>query len=60
MTTPAASTPAATNPDRDPDGKIAELRAAGVLVGGEGARFALRPVAYVPGALARFLAQRQS
>ena len=60
MTTPAALPPAETNPDRDLAGKVAELRAAGVLVGGHGPRSALRHVAYVPGALARFLAQRQS
>ena len=39
--------------------KLAELRAEGILIGGDGPRATLRPVAHVPGALARFLARRQ-
>ena len=38
--------------------KLAELRAEGILIGGVGPRETLRAVAHVPGALARFLAER--
>lgn len=37
---------------------LAELREQGVLVKGEGIRGSLRQVAYIPGALESFLAQR--
>ncbi len=36
--------------------KLAELRAKGIISGGEGPRDSLKPTAHVPGALARFLA----
>ena len=36
--------------------RLAELRAEGILSGGEGPRDSLKPTARVPGALARFLA----
>ena len=38
--------------------KLTELRAEGIFIGGDGPRETLRPVAHVPGALARFLARR--
>ena len=38
--------------------RLAELRAQGILSGGDGPREALRPVAHVPGALERFLKAR--
>ena len=38
--------------------KLAELRGEGILIGGDGPLETLRPVAHVPGALARFLARR--
>lgn len=38
--------------------KLAELRAQGILSGGDGPRETLRPVAHVPGALERFLKAR--
>ena len=40
------------------DRQLAELRAKGIISGGEGPRGSLKPVAYCPGALARFLAER--
>ena len=39
--------------------KLAELRAQGILSGGDGPRETLRPVARVPGGLERFLAERE-
>ena len=36
--------------------QLKELRAKGIISGGEGPRDSLKPVAHVPGALARFLA----
>ena len=38
---------------------LAELRAQGILIGGDGPREALRPVARVLGGLERFLAERE-
>lgn len=38
--------------------EIAELRAKGIISGGKGPRGSLRPVAQLPGALARFLDER--
>ena len=40
------------------DRQLAELRAKGIISGGEGPRGSLRPVAHLPGALARFLDER--
>ena len=40
--------------------QIDRLHAEGVLTGGHGPRETLRPVAHVPGALARFLARRNA
>ena len=39
--------------------KLAELRDKGILIGGDGPRGTLRPVARVPGGLKRFLAERE-
>ncbi len=38
--------------------RLVELHAQGILVGGDGPRESLRPIAYVPGALARFIEAR--
>ena len=38
--------------------RLEELRAEGILSGGTGPRESLKPVAHIPGALARFLAER--
>ena len=38
--------------------RLEELRAEGILSGGAGLREPLKPVAHIPGALARFLAER--
>ena len=38
--------------------RLAELRAQGILIGGDGPRETLRSVAHVPGALERFLKAR--
>ena len=48
----------ATDPDelRRLKQRLAELRAKGIISGGEGPRDSLKPTAHVPGALARFLA----
>ena len=47
-------------PDPDELGRLqerlAELRAKGIISGGEGPRDSLKPTAQAPGALARFLA----
>ena len=40
------------------DERLAELRAQGIIGGGEGPRGSLRPIAHVPGALERFLKRR--
>ena len=40
------------------DERMAELRARGIIGGGEGPRGSLRPIAHVPGALERFLKRR--
>ena len=51
-------------PEHDPeailalDQRLAELRAQGIISGGEGPRGSLKPIAHRPGALARFLAER--
>ena len=37
---------------------LAELREQGILIKGDGIRGSLRTVAYIPGALERFLAER--
>ena len=42
----------------DLDRRMAELREQGILVGGEGPRESLRPIAHIPGALKRFLERR--
>ena len=42
----------------DLEKRLVELRAQGILSGGEGPRETLRPVAHVPGALERFLKAR--
>ncbi len=42
----------------DLEKRLSELRAQGILSGGDGPREALRPVAHVPGALERFLKAR--
>ena len=39
--------------------RLAELRAQGILTGGDGPKGTLRPVARVPGALERFLSERE-
>lgn len=39
--------------------QVAELRARGIISGGEGPRDSLKPAAHIPGALARFLAERR-
>ena len=39
--------------------QLAELRAKGIISGGEGPRDSLKPTARAPGALARFLADRR-
>ena len=39
--------------------KLAELRSQGILTGGHGPCKPFRPVARVPGGLARFLAERE-
>ena len=44
---------------RELDRQLAELRAQGIISGGEGPRGSLRPVAHLPGALARFLDERR-
>ena len=52
-------------PEHDPeairalDQRLAELRAQGIISGGEGPRGSLKPIAHRPGALARFLAERR-
>lgn len=38
--------------------RLEELRAEGILSGDAGPRETLKPVAHIPGALARFLAER--
>ena len=43
---------------RDLEEQLKELRAQGILVGGDGPRESLRPIAHVPGALARFIEAR--
>ena len=40
------------------DERLAELRAQGIISGGEGPRSSLRAVAHVPGATARFIERR--
>lgn len=40
------------------DERLAELRAKGIIGGGEGPRSSLRAIAHVPGALERFLKRR--
>ena len=42
----------------DLDRRITELHRQGILVGGDGPRESLRPIAYIPGALKRFLERR--
>lgn len=42
----------------DLDRRIAELHQQGILIGGEGPRESLRAIAYIPGALKRFLERR--
>ena len=40
------------------DERLAELRARGIIGGGEGPRGSLRPIAHVPGATARYIERR--
>ncbi len=40
------------------DERMAELRARGIIGGGEGPRGSLRPIAHVPGATARLIERR--
>ncbi len=40
------------------DERLAELRARGIIRGGEGPRGSLRPIAHVPGATARLIERR--
>ena len=40
------------------DERLAELRARGIIGGGEGPRGSLRPIAHVPGATARLIERR--
>ena len=40
------------------DERLAELRAKGIISGGEGPPESLKPVAHIPGALERFLKNR--
>ena len=42
----------------DLDQRIDELHQQGILIGGEGPRESLRPIAYIPGALQRFMERR--
>ena len=60
MTTPANPPPAGANDTDTIEQKVAELRASGILIGGHGPRESLRAVAHVPGALARFLEERNN
>ena len=60
MTTPANPSPAEAEAKDTFEQKVAELRASGILVGGQGSRETMRAVAYVPGALARFLEKRNN
>lgn len=59
-TTPDGLSPAGADATDIFEQKVAELRASGILVGGHGSRETLRAVAYVPGALARFLERRNN
>lgn len=49
--------PVAAEPD-ELDQRISELHRQGILIGGEGPRESLRAIAYIPGALKRFLERR--
>ena len=60
MTTPASPSPAEAEAKDTFEQKVAELRASGILVGGQGSLDTMRAVAYVPGALARFLEKRNN
>ena len=52
-------TPAADDAElRALDERMAELRARGIIGGGEGPRGSLRAIAHVPGATARFIERR--
>ena len=51
------TTTTASEPD-DLDRRIAELHEQGILIGGDGPRETLRPIAYIPGALKRLLERR--
>lgn len=57
---PAENALAPDNPAEvsDLEKRLTELRAQGILSGGDGPRETLRPVARVPGALERFLKAR--
>ena len=59
-TTQAGSSHAGANATDTFEQKVAELRASGILVGGQGSWETMRAVAYVPGALARFLERRNN
>ena len=48
----------ATEERDDLDRRIAELHQQGILIGGEGPRESLRPIAHIPGFLKRFLERR--
>ena len=53
-----ASAPNTCTEPSDLEKRLSELRAQGILSGGDGPRETLRPVAHVPGALERFLKAR--
>ena len=51
------TTTAASEPD-DLDRRVAELHQQGILIGGDGPRESLRPIAHIPGFLQRMLERR--
>ena len=60
-----AENPNYSNPNDKPteepddlDRRIAELHQQGILIGGDGPRESLRPIAHIPGFLKRFLERR--
>ncbi len=55
---PSESRETATTEPDDLDRRIAELHQQGILIGGDGPRESLRPIAHIPGFLKRFLERR--
>ena len=55
---PGESRETATTEPNDLDRRIAELHQQGILIGGDGPRGCLRPIAHIPGFLKRFLERR--